>query len=311
MEYNKIIINNNLLQYPNEDNNNIFSSKNISKNNQIFFNKNINYNQILLKHNLYKNNQNINNRQNLINNNIPFSSRGNYSDLYSLGNIGYNRVNKTPQARIHKTTNFNFNEINIGYGHDNNMNNKDQDFYDIRVDYCLQMLNLNNIKDIFHQKNIGFKEMLCLSQKDMTKLGIPKYSQLIIQKFTKDYVEKASFYSAEELEKFFQLYYRNNIRKIIANKKVEGDFPIRFFSPIAYNSKNLLNKYNYNLNNINDFPETNERRKNQAKYNKINNNIYNYVNNGHYLNLNQRNCFSASERRKNPVTKRKKNKIKI
>ena len=60
------------------------------------------------------------------------------------------------------------------------------------------------------------------------------------------------------------------------------------------------------MNNINDFPETNERRKNQAKYNKINNNIYNYVNNGHYLNLNQRNCFSASERRKNPVTKQRK-----
>ena len=75
--------------------------------------------------------------------------------------------------------------------------------------------------------------MLYLSQNDMKKMGIPKYSQLIIQKFTKDYLEKASFYTAEELEKFFQLYFRKNLRKIISNKNIEIDFPVRSFSPVG------------------------------------------------------------------------------
>ena len=308
MEYNKIIINNNLLHYSNKDNN-FIPSGNISKNKQIYNNKDINTNQIL-KHNIYKQNSEINNMQNIINNNVPFSSRGNYrikNDIYSFGNVEHKRMNKTPQARINKRTNFNYNEINI-----NNDNKEiysdDHDFYDIRVDYCLQMLNLSNIKDIFHRKNIGFREMLYLSQNDMGKMGIPKYSQLIIQKFTKDYIEKASFYTSEELEKFFQLYYSNNIRKIIANKKIEGDFPIRSFSPIAYKNKSLLNKYDYNLISVNNFPNTNGKKINYNQYNKINDEInINFNNNNHYINLNQRNCLSASQRRKNPVAKRKEN----
>ena len=65
------------------------------------------------------------------------------------------------------------------------------------------MLNLNDIKYIFYHKNIDFKEMLYLSQNDMKKMGIPKYSQLIIQKFIKEYVERASLYNIEELQNFF------------------------------------------------------------------------------------------------------------
>ena len=47
MEYNKIIINNNLLHYSNKDNN-FIPSGNISKNSQIYNNKVINTNQILI-----------------------------------------------------------------------------------------------------------------------------------------------------------------------------------------------------------------------------------------------------------------------
>ena len=136
---------------------------------------------------------------------------------------------------MHNRAYINYNDININkndliYINNDYKKNDYLDFHDIRVDFCLEMLNLNDIKDIFYQKNIDFKEMLYLSQNDMKKMGIPKYSQLIIQKFTKDYVEKASLYNIEELQKFFQLYYRDNIRKIINDKNMRKTFPIRSFS---------------------------------------------------------------------------------
>ena len=248
MEYNKIIINNNLLHYTNEDNNNNYiSSENLTKNNHVTYKRNINPNQLCSlnnnTNNLLKNHLEINERENIINNNFPFSSRGNYrikNDIYPIGNIEKKRVNKTPQARIYKKINYNNNDTGFKSNYNNFNNNFYHNINDIRVDYCLQMLNLNNIKNIFHQMNIGFQEMLYLSQNDMKKMGIPKYSQLIIQKFTKDYLEKASFYTAEELEKFFQIYFRDNIRKIISNKNIELDFPIRSFSPIVNKSKNFL-----------------------------------------------------------------------
>jgi hypothetical protein len=144
----------------------------------------------------------------------------------------------------------------------------------------------------------------------MKKMGIPKYSQLIIQKFTKDYLEKASFYTAEELEKFFQIYFRDNIRKIISNKNIELDFPIRSFSPIVNKSKNFLNKYNYDLNNIDDFSNSNEKRNDYNQFKQINNNAKNNFNYNYPTNLKQRNCLSASQRRKNHNIRRKGNKNK-
>ena len=319
MEYNKIIINNNLLHYTNEDNNNnnYISSENLTKNNHVTYKRNINPNQLCSlnnnTNNLLKNHLEINERENIINNNFPFSSRGNYrikNDIYPIGNIEKKRVNKTPQARIYKKINYNNNDTGFKSNYNNFNNNFYHNINDIRVDYCLQMLNLNNIKNIFHQRNIGFQEMLYLSQNDMKKMGIPKYSQLIIQKFTKDYLEKASFYTAEELEKFFQIYFRDNIRKIISNKNIELDFPIRSFSPIVNKSKNFLNKYNYDLNNIDDFSNSNEKRNDYNQFKQINNNAKNNFNYNYPTNLKQRNCLSASQRRKGHNIRRKGNKNK-
>ena len=304
MDYNNKKEINNLIDYSKESNKYI-PYENTSKNIISYYNNKIAKNSILKRY-LKKKSYNINER-NLMNEIKPFSSRGNIktkNDIYSFKHFEYKRINKTPQARkniresLYYTDQFN-NENNMQH------NNDYLDFNDIRVDFCLEMLNLNNIKNIFHKRNIRFEEMLYLSQKDMTKMGIPTYSQLIIQKFTKDYLAKASYYTAEELEKFFQIYYSFNIKKIVANKKIKGEFPIRSFSPIAYNTKSLLNKYNYELFNINNFTNNNNHEYTNY-YNKINNNIYN--NNNFNTNINQRNCLSATNRRKKQIINRKDNK---
>ena len=310
MDYNnKIIINNNLIDYSKESNK-FIPYENIS--NYIlsqYNNKNIKTQS--LKRNINKNNCYNNNDRNLINTKKPFSNRDNIkmkNDIYSLQNLELKRKNKTPQTRMNIRDKFYYNE-NMYKKRNIQSNNNYIDFNDFRVDYCLEMLNLNDIKKIFHERNIKFNEMLYLSQKDMKKIGIPTYSQLIIQKFTKDYLAKASYYTAEELEKFFKLYYNHNIKALASNEKKQKELPIRSFSPIAYNTKRILNNYDYELLNINSLQKNSDNQVYRNHYNKINNKINSKINNNNfYTNINQRNCFSASQRRKNQLNKRKENK---
>ena len=308
MEYNnKIIINNNLLDYSKESNK-FIPYENTSKYFISQYNNKIN--KSLLLKNLNQKNCYINER-NIMNVNKPFSSRGRVkmnNGIYSFQNLEQKRKNKTPQTRMKIRDKF-FTKDNIHQTRNIQRNNNCIDFNDFRVDYCLEMLNLNNIKSIFHERNIKFNEMLYLSQKDMKKIGIPTYSQLIIQKFTKDYLAKASYYTAEELEKFFKIYYNYNLKAIASNKIAQRDLPIRSFSPIAYNIKRILNNYDYELLNINNFSGKSENQNYTNYYNKINNNRNNYINNNNFnINISQRNCLSASQRRKNQLIKRKENK---
>ena len=243
MDYNnKIIINNNLIDYSKESNKYI-PYGNISNNIISQYNNKIKTPS--LKRNPNKNIYYINNERDLINVNKPFSSREREkmkNDIYSFQNPEIKRKNKTPQTRMNIGDKFYYNE-NL-HKKRNIQSNNYLKFNDFRVDYCLEMLNLSDIKKIFHERNIEFYEMLYLSQKDMKKIGIPSYAQLLIQKFTKDYLSKASFYTAEELEKFFKIYYDHNIKTLTSNKKLHKELPIRSFSPIAYNTKRILKYLN-------------------------------------------------------------------
>ena len=327
--------NKNLLSNKNRfmDNINNFNNFNIYKRHPIALN---NFSKNIDKDNLNDNNNNNNNilQNNFINNEpfYSFSSRqnnfkninNNYNNkvLY-IDNINKNIINKglykTPQSKSYETINFNiYNDNNIIK--QNNINNIKDDyaFYDIRVDYCLQMLNLDGLKNIFHKKNIGFNEMLYLSQKDMKKLGIPIHNQLIIQKFTKYYLQMADLYTTEELQRFFQIYYKNNMKKINVNKNFYKA-PIRCFSPVVNYNKKLLNinfetnnKINNNLNyNLkNNFSQLNNNIQYNNRYKNITTNKYNYINNNNNNNkMNERNCLSASPRRmrsKNNIYNKKK-----
>ena len=91
-------------------------------------------------------------------------------------------------------------------------------------------------------------------------------------------------------------------------------FPIRSFSPIAYSTKKLLNKYDYYLGNYNEISYINEQRNfNTNNYNRVNNYKNNLINkqNNFITNIEQINCLSASHRRKNQIIKKKENINKI
>ena len=136
MDYNnKIIINNNLIDYSKESNK-FIPYENIS--NYIlsqYNNKNIKTPSI--KRNINKNNCYNNNDRNLINTKKPFSNRDNIkmkNDIYSLQNLELKRKNKTPQTRMNIRDKFYYNE-NMYKKRNIQSNNNYIDFNDFRVDY--------------------------------------------------------------------------------------------------------------------------------------------------------------------------------
>lgn len=324
-------IKNNLFVFP-KKNNNLLPPHN---NNINYFNiGNFNEKLTILNNTFISNNpNNINNiiiNKDLLNNQqfYSFSNREknkfNYkNNIYSFNGLGYNNKSskqknlyKTPKSKSCERINFNYNNFSKNYNTNNNRNNFD--FYDNRVDYCLEMLNLNALKNIFHKKNIEFNEMLYLSQKDMKKMGIPIDSQFVIQKFTQEYLKKADVYTLEELIKFFQLYYNNNIKKKNIQKFTE--FSRRSFSPIINYNNNLLNDNiefdNFNKNNINIINnykyELNDKNFNYINYDNILiNNRFQNTNETNKNNIYVRNCLSASPRKINKKYLQKNNSCNI
>ena len=82
--------------------------------------------------------------------NKPFSSRGRVkmnNGIYSFQNLEQKRKNKTPQTRMKIRDKF-FTNDNMHKTRNIQRNNNCIDFNDFRVDYCLEMLNLNDINFI-------------------------------------------------------------------------------------------------------------------------------------------------------------------
>ena len=112
-----------------------------------------------------------------------------------------------------------------------------EDLFDIRLYFCLKMLGLTYLQNIFEKNKINFDELLILSIKDLDMLQIIKKDQIKIKKFSLDYIKNASYYSIEELENYF--INKKNINKY---RKAESVGNLRT------NKMNLNYKINNTLN---------------------------------------------------------------
>ena len=252
---------NSLTKYP-KGNNFFYTNKYIQ--NQKFNNKqNIFRNSNLYK---YSNKSVYDNPNTNLKNNYPLSTRKKFGFDYTDNFPNYDKIpynNNNYEIKIH--TSKSCEKAKVSY------KNNILDNYDKRIDYCLKKLNLENFRNIFKENNIGFNELLYTSQKDMNKIKIPKYAQLIIQKFSKDYLQMANLYTLEELKNFFELYYKKNLeyssRTKINKTKINNN--------ITRRNENLKKKF------------TNCSYKERGNYNSNCHNIKSYNNN-------VRNCLSES-----------------
>ena len=179
------------------------------------------------------------------------------NNIFSNFNIYISPTNKRINGYYPQYSNRNQNKINYN-----------EDIFDMRIYYCLKMLGLGSLQTIFENNNINFDELLILSLKDLANLGIPKNQQIIIKKFSIDYIKNASYYTLDELQKYF-----TNISNIYNNYN---------------NSRTNHSERNLNKNMVvyknNRIYNTNKNDYKNSNYANTNNNFENNRNNRYLIN---------------------------
>ena len=236
-----------------------------------------------------------------------------------------NRLIKSANICNYKNNYQNKNNINYKRYYTNN----NDDIFDMRIYYCLKMLGLDYLQNIFEKKNITFDKLLILSTKDLYRLGLEEEEQEVIKQFSLDYIKNGSYYSLEELQNYFKfnknkyrfnrtiisirdsnkvrdnimhsIKKKNNLRNDRSNENIRNK--INYYNSFnkRYNSYSSREKF-FTINNIgnhrinylsnNDF----SRRNNSANVHNIKNLNLNIKNNINYNTLN--NKYNNNIRRK-------------
>lgn len=213
----------------------------------------------------------------------------------------FHRINFKSRKNNNKDKNYNHNiknlnkfrsetKINNANNHKNNYLNrrfaqKNDEIFDMRIYFCLKMLGLSHLQNILEKNNINFDELLIMSIKDLESLNIKKNEQLKIKQFSLDYIKQASYYSLEELEKYFKnIKNKKNYRKAISvgNMRKNNIVVNRRIPNNNYTNMNN-NKYNSYTNFFNNAGQ-HERYKSSSNFN--NNMFYIYKNKKIHLNNN-------------------------
>ena len=158
------------------------------------------------------------------------------------------------------------NNINKNNYLDRQYDKRKNDIFDMRIYFCLKMLRLSHLQNIFEKNYINFDELLILSLKDLERLHIQKNEQIKIKKFSLDYIKNASYYSLEELENYFRnKKIKKNYKKAISvgNMRIYGNNQLNNCNPINNNIRYDSNNYRNNQQ--------------QGRYNSTS--IYNNINN--------------------------------
>ena len=224
-------------------------------------NKNLlhnNFNYIFTEPNIF-NRRNLliqnNKNENKNHNNIKYLNRFRSS-------IKLNKKNNNINDNINNKVNTNDRNRNI-------YSAKKQNVFDVRIYLCLKMLGLSHILNKFENNNINFNDLLILSIKDLERLNIQKNDIIRIKRFTLDYIKNASYYSSEELEKYFvNKNIKKNYRKAISVGNLRRNQMMGFNKVV--NGYNILNNNRYDSNNY-------RNQIHQEKYNSTSNYNNNYI----------------------------------
>jgi hypothetical protein len=216
-------------------------------------------------------------------------------------NISNNKKLNRFRSATKINKNNNMNKVN---NFNRNIYSTKTDIFDIRIYFCLKMLGLSHLQNIFEKNRINFDELLILSMKDLEMLQIPKNEQIKIKTFSLDYIKNASYYSVEELEKYFiNIKNRNNYRKAISARNMRKNNINNLM-----NNNNPINYHNqYDANIYRNYPEK-EFYNSYSNFNNIYNNSINGNNtyedfnrNTNYKNMNFVNGVSSSPNIKNKI----------
>ena len=151
-----------------------------------------------------------------------------------------NNNNKTSEEK---------NKLNKNNEENNIINNKRDK--DKRLSFTLSILGLNNLINLFNEKNISFIDLLLLSKESMKELELEIYQRNRIYNFSNSFTKFAKYYNMDEILKFF-----DNHKQFLFDKK-------------TYEDKITKNKNDSNENKKIELKKiiiTNDENKNENNY---------------------------------------------
>ena len=275
----------------------------------------------------YKKNNNINKETNVVNN---YYNNKNYSEYFIRNDLFNNKDYKIEKEEIEDIPEPEPYIINKYGTNNNSMNNNNindkfnkKNNIDIKLDFTLSNLELNELKKVFEDNYIYFDDLFLLTKEDFVEMKIPIGPRNRLLNFIKKYKNYAKNFDLNELSTFM-----NKFKESISSNEPDNDLVETPSTNNKYKSKTTAetnkNKYsneskekklnvsnleignsllkkklkNKNNNIINDFNEiinqnyTGESNKRCNTYNELESNNYNEEENENELenNTNFNNC---------------------
>ena len=151
--------------------------------------------------------QNDNNLE--LNNNMDINLESNNSNNNQENDL----ENNTEKIIINKN-NENYEQERI-INEDNNNITENIGYEDIRLNYVMTKLGLEDLLPIFEQYHMSFNDILFLTKDDLNELGLKIFQKNRLISFVEEYSAKAKNYTLEEIETFFE---ENKIYNITNNE---------------------------------------------------------------------------------------------
>ena len=152
--------------------------------------------------------QNDNNLE--LNNNMDINLESNNSNNNQENDLENNNTEKI----IINKNNENYEQEPI-INEDNNNITENIGYEDIRLNYVMTKLGLEDLLPIFEQYHMSFNDILFLTKDDLNELGLKIFQKNRLISFVEEYSAKAKNYTLEEIETFFE---ENKIYNITNNE---------------------------------------------------------------------------------------------
>jgi len=141
--------------------------------------------------------QNDNNLE--LNNNMDINLESNNSNNNQENDLENNNTEKI----IINKNNENYEQEPI-INEDNNNITENIGYEDIRLNYVMTKLGLEDLLPIFEQYHMSFNDILFLTKDDLNELGLKIFQKNRLISFVEEYSAKAKNYTLEEIETFFE-----------------------------------------------------------------------------------------------------------
>ena len=152
--------------------------------------------------------QNDNNLE--LNNNMDINLESNNSNNNQENDLENNNTEKI----IINKNNENYEQEPI-INEDNNNITENIGYEDIRLNYVMTKLGLEDLLPIFEQYHMSFNDILFLTKDDLNELGLKIFQKNRLISFVEEYSAKSKNYTLEEIETFFE---ENKIYNITNNE---------------------------------------------------------------------------------------------